>query len=570
MKHPFVSKIPSNAHSEKLLKPIRAAAKTYLDTPVESLPYTQYVSYYKTGNRTAYEAIYTEHRRRLNVFTAMVLSAEEEKWLLGLEDILWAICDEFTWALPAHVRGREQADMDEHMLTVDLFAAETAFALSEVYALLGERLAPLVRERVYREIKRRIIDPYMEQNLSWPKNNWSAVCAGSVGSAMLLLGLEDTFERAKERLLHSMQDFLESYHDDGCCMEGVLYWGYGFGYFCFFAALVREYSHGTVDLFKDEKVRRIASFRQKAFLHDDLIVPFADAPHNLNCHIGLNHFLAREYTEVTAPDERYEAILDDDTRYRFADFLRDFYWYDETQKPQQEKAETACWEEAQWYIRKEKGFAFACKGGDNDEPHNHNDIGGFVLLDGRAFIIDDLGWSEYLYGYFTDRRYEFLCTSSRGHSVPIVNGTYQQPGKQYAAKLLEHDEKSCTLELSGAYDVGGLSALKRSFTVEKDGVTLTDTVSGENIQITERFVTRIEPTIEGNAVRIGQYRLICDTKADISTEISVEISVSSEQFEPRLNICKMEMRPVETAYLIDFRFSATSWVQQLRFTIQQV
>lgn len=195
-------------------------------------------------------------------------------------------------------------------------------------------------------------------------------------------------------------------------------------------------------------------------------------------------------------------------------------------------------------------------------PHNHNDIGGFVLLDSRAFIIDDLGWSEYLYGYFTDRRYEFLCTSSRGHSVPIVNGAYQQPGKQYAAKLLNFDDKSCTLELSGAYDVGGLSALKRSFTIEKDGVTLTDTVGGEDIQITERFVTRIKPTVEGNAVRIGQYRLMCDTEA--------EITVSSERFEPRLNICKMEMESVETAYLIDFRFSATSRVQQLRFTIQQV
>lgn len=562
MKHPFPSKIPSNAHSEKLLKPIRAAAKAYLGTPVESLPYTQYVSYYKTGNRTAYEALYIAHRRRLNVFTAMALSSDEEKWLLELENILWAICDEFTWALPAHVRGREQADIDEHMLTVDLFAAETAFTLSEVYALLGDRFAPLVRERVYREIKRRVIDPYIEQNLSWSKNNWSAVCAGSVGSAMLLLGLDDTFEQAKERLLCSMQDFLESYHDDGCCMEGVLYWGYGFGYFCFFAALVREYSHGAIDLFKDEKVRKIASFRQKAFLHDDLIVPFADAPHNLNCHIGLNHFLAREYDEVTPLDERYEAVLDDDTRYRFADFLRDFYWYDETQKPQEEKVETACWEGAQWFIRKEKGFAFACKGGDNDEPHNHNDIGGFVLLDGREFIIDDLGWSEYLYGYFTDRRYEFLCTSSRGHSVPIVNGTYQQPGKQHAAKLLGFDEKSCTLELSGAYDVGGLSALKRSFTVENDEITLTDTVSGEEIQITERFVTRIKPIVEGNAVRIGHYRLICDMKADIT--------VSSGQFEPRLNICKMDMEPVETAYLIDFCFTEASRVQQLRFRIQKV
>lgn len=65
-------------------------------------------------------------------------------------------------------------------------------------------------------------------------------------------------------------------------------------------------------------------------MKDTYVIPFADAPHNMDFHIGLAHFLAKEYDTVTFPDERFEAQFGDDIRYRFCDFIRDFYWYDPT------------------------------------------------------------------------------------------------------------------------------------------------------------------------------------------------------------------------------------------------
>ena len=43
-----------------------------------------------------------------------------------LEDTIWAICDEYTWSLPAHISWAKDERTD-----VDLFASETGYALSE-------------------------------------------------------------------------------------------------------------------------------------------------------------------------------------------------------------------------------------------------------------------------------------------------------------------------------------------------------------------------------------------------------------------------------------------------------
>ena len=63
--------------------------------------------------------------------------------------------------------------------------------------------------------------------------------------------------------------------------------------------------------------------------------------------------------------------------------------------------------------------AFAIKGGNNGEPHNHNDVGSFLYFIGEEEIISDLGAGEYTKAYFGPERYSVLCCSSRGHSVPI-------------------------------------------------------------------------------------------------------------------------------------------------------
>lgn len=545
-------RIPDNEHNRSMLKAVRRAAEQYLEEPILSLPYSRYRLYDQTGSRVEYEADYIAHRRRLNVFAAMALSSDEPCWLSGLCDIIWAICDEFSWAFPAHIRGGADAGAAERETTVDLFCAETGFALSEIYHLLGQRLPQLVCERLVREVRRRVIAPFLTENITWGESNWSAVCAAGVGAALIYVGSRQEFEQAKAHLYSCLDDFLNSYQDDGCCLEGPLYWSYGFGYFTYIAALLRDFTGGETDLFQSEKVHTIARFWKRASLEKTVVLPFADAPHNMNFNIGLLHFLCKEYSDMTPPDSRYEALFGDDIRYRYADFIRNFFWYD----PALDSSSSAVCQKAgfdvmpvsQWYVARRHNYTFACKGGHNDEPHNHNDLGSFIVYSEGHFIFDDLGWSEYYNGYFGPQRYDNICASSRGHSVPIVDGVFQSDGAAYRTKMSGCDADHVSYEMAQAYDLDALCGLGRRFDLESNGVLMTDVFTGDVHTITERFVTRVPPSVEKEGVYIGSCLLCCDTEA--------KITVASETFSPRLSICKMDMQPLETAYLIDFHFAA--------------
>ena len=96
-----------NAHTEKLLVKVRAAAEKYQGTAIHALPYSKFKLFMEQGSRVEYEDEYIAHRRRMNVFAVMTLAEpENEVWLSELEDALWSICDEYTWALPAHFYGQ--------------------------------------------------------------------------------------------------------------------------------------------------------------------------------------------------------------------------------------------------------------------------------------------------------------------------------------------------------------------------------------------------------------------------------------------------------------------------------
>lgn len=561
MYNQFQTKLPANRHTKKLLAPIKAAAENLINTPAQCLPYSKYRLFYDTGNRTEYEALYIEHRRRLNVFAVMALSEDGGQWIEGLEDAVWAVLDEFTWSFPAHItKDKTPKEASENL---DLFSSETAFALSEILYLLGDRIDPFVKERTVLEIRRRVIDPYVRSDVSWPKNNWSAVCAGSIACAIIYLGLDHVWESVKERLLSSMQDFLDSYPDDGGCLEGPLYWQYGFGFFVYSAALIQEYTSGKINLLSSEKVRKMAEFVQKMTIMGDCVLPFADAPHNLRFDIGLFHFLKKKFPSIRVPDAKYEALFGDDIRYRFCGLIRNFFWYDEkTGAENSEDKNCYFMENAGWYINKKHRIYFAAKAGHNAEPHNHCDLGSFVLVSGGKFILDDLGWPEYYNGYFGDKRKDDLCASSRGHSVPIIDGKYQPAGENYCAKVLSHTEAGFRLELSRAYDAPGLNSFQRSFTVSDAALIVTDTLSGAIGDFCERFVTRIEPKMLGNGVvKIADFTIVCGSKA--------EVFVSKEVFCPRLSICKTDMKPEETAYLIDFKFGQQQSGSSVTFIIER-
>jgi hypothetical protein len=219
--------------------------------------------FYRTGDRRKFEEPYFKRRNSLSAAALLLLVTEEEAYLDYVQRMLWAICDEYSWAVPAHTKGDPETDPFE----IDLFNAETAFAPAEILFVLEDRLDVCVRVRVRAEIKRRIFDPFLAR-VQWYEHlnsNWAAVCAGNVGGAMLYLD-PALFERSLPRLLHSMKLFLGGFSEEGICMEGTAYWTYGFSNFVWFADLLSAHTNGRIDLLDDPRAALIATYMQKSFL----------------------------------------------------------------------------------------------------------------------------------------------------------------------------------------------------------------------------------------------------------------------------------------------------------------
>ena len=537
----FELSLPKNGHTEKLLKDIRIAAEAFKkDTVSKGLSFDLFKIFFKRGSRLEYEAEYILHRKQFNAFVVMCLAGED--YTAELENAIWTICDEFTWALPAHLG---ELPVEEYPCRVDLFAAETALMLSEALSLLEDRLNPMVADRMRYELFRRVIQPYKENRAHLSLHaNWAAVSVAGIAAAILYLCPREEAESLIPGLISKMQIFLDSFQEDGCCLEGPLYWEYGFSHFCMFADLVCHYTNGKINLMQNEKVHQIALYRQKVSLGTDKVIPFADSCHIYKYHIGLSHFLAKQYDDVLPIMEENEVTFEEDLRQRFGMLIRDFYWYNSKITGKNLPVGKYEFVESMQFIFRKENFVFAVKGGHNDEPHNHNDLGSFVFYGDETFYLDDPGWSEYEDGYFGLCRYQHICTSSLGHSVPIINGKAQNPGKDARTVLLENTEDTVVLDCSAAYGETWI----RKFTISENGVTVSD-VFNETAEVTERLITRIKPEIKDGSVFIGDVSVTAD-----GAEL---VSVSEKIFHPRKNIVALDTADSDLLYMIDFRVRDT-------------
>jgi hypothetical protein len=525
----FWHSVNNSAEYDVYVREIRAEGERLLSQPIPELSYSLFSLFERNGSRLEYEKVYFERRRRLNTMALLSqLEPENAAYREALHNIIWSICNEYTWCLPAHLKDTLETDGEyfislntpewgrkEKRTEIDLFSAETGFALSEILRLTENSLPRLLRSRIIEEVTRRLFKPYLLHGpYKWEsaKHNWSAVCAGSIGSAALLL-LEDADQLAIiiEKALDSMNCYLAGFREDGACLEGVGYWNYGFGFYVYFADLLKKRTQGAIDLFGMEKVRQIALFQQKCYLGCNLTVNFSDSVPKTNVQIGLSHYLANTYPDVEVPAETLHASYTEDHCSRWAPAFRNLIWFDPQKKGREWGPADYYLSDAQWLVSRhvsESGrYGMAAKGGNNGEPHNHNDIGQFILAcDGQAFVAD-LGSGEYTDKYFGAERYTFDCNGSQGHSVPIVDGHYQTEGAASEANVIQvsigQQEDILELDLSKAYRLPHLSALKRRFTWQKTGFPLllledVYTFTAQPRSIVERIVTQIEPRLESD------------------------------------------------------------------------
>ena len=105
-------------HHAAFRKQINETGNFLRDKELPVLTQEKFLLYEETGNRLIYENDYFERRRFLVVFGLLVYWYKRPEDIKKLEEILVEICEEETWALPAHVSGQksqwQRTDFGKH------------------------------------------------------------------------------------------------------------------------------------------------------------------------------------------------------------------------------------------------------------------------------------------------------------------------------------------------------------------------------------------------------------------------------------------------------------------------
>lgn len=549
------NQIATDAFYKNSLNEIMEAAERYLKAPIRSLRFSDYKIFEKTGSRKEFEKEYFDHRGRLNVFSLLSLIYGDDKYFSELEDIIWAICDEYSWCIPAHYNGdslavlyqkdgykaienQHRGNIREHEKNIDIFAAETGFALVEICSLLEDKLSPLIVYRARKLVKERIIESFGKINsMFWWETtscNWASVCAASVGAAALYL-IEDTetLTPIMLRICSTMECYLTGFFDDGASTEGLVYWNYGFGFYTYFAELLKQRTAGRIDLMQGEKIRNIAFFQQKCYLNGDKIVNFADCVPFKRFMPGLTNHLKKMFNDIEIPEIDFREGFLDDNCHRWAHAVRNLIWSDPEMQTSLATESFELLENVQCMVIRKKTeagiIAFAAKGGNNAEHHNHNDIGNFILNINGDSLLADLGMGEYTKQYFGAERYNIFCNGSQGHSVPIIENAFQKDGIEFKGRILEvgnnEDKSIFSLEISEAYGNKNLKSFVRSFELIK--------MPEPRFNIIDKFIFAKTPTsIIERFISLHKPKLLRPGVIQLSGEKGrVNLEYNTDQFE---------------------------------------
>jgi hypothetical protein len=466
-----------------------------LDIP--QTPYSLYRTFQKTGAREPYEGPYFRKRELL---TRAVLDARlsaDQRYLDWVSDLVWSVCEETTWVLPAH-----------ETVAVDLFASETAADLGYVALVLADRLPKEVLARIRSEVNRRVLAVYQKDpEAFWWKdgsNNWTGVCAGSIGEAVLLLEPDVSRQAVLlEPILRQLDRFIEqAFSEDGASLEGIGYWNYGLTHYVALAEMLRSRTAGQIDLLANPKLKAIAGFPLIAALDAGRFISFADAHEESH----LSPYLAARLGEREGQSSLTSLAGSVDDRW-LGSALRNVLWWD---------GQTPAFQVKEAFLPKAgivkkvstwggRTAVLVAKAGHNAEPHNNNDIASFILfVDGQTLLCDP-GAGRYSKDYFGPARYNNLFASSLGHSVPVIGGEPQKEGRQHSGALDVEPDGTAVIRFEKAYDVADLrSAVRRLRLTSDSKVTLEDRFEfkGSGLAVKEAFMTWLAAEASGQTAKV--------------------------------------------------------------------
>jgi hypothetical protein len=460
-----------------------ARAERALTDPIPPLPATLFLDYTRTGNRGRFESAMFARRDRLHALVMGECVEEKGRFLDAIADTAWAITEESSWTVPAH-QGVQKAPNglpDTAEPIVDLFSAQAAHTLAWTWYLLGDRLdkvSPLVRPRIAREIERRVLAPYeAREDWGWMgfakragrPNNWNPWINSNVLAATLFIE-PDAARRARlaHKVLRSVDAFLGPYPDDGSCDEGPAYWGRAGASLFETLEVLKSASSGRIDYFSNPVVANIGRFIYRARVADTWFVDVGDS----GARVAIDRGLVFRYGKAIgdpllsamgssgAAEETFDLEDRSIGRTLFSLFGAEALLDGRGAAPPLPRDVWLPHQDMQLMAARDRegttdGLYVAAWASHNAQSHNHNDVGNAVVFVDGAPVVIDVGRPTYTAQTFSNKRYDIWAMQSAFHNLPTVNGRMQKDGRAFAAKDVVYqardDSAALMMDIAPAY-----------------------------------------------------------------------------------------------------------------------
>lgn len=466
-----------------------------LDYEWQVVKATDYLEFERTGNRQIMEKPFGDNNQAIMQLLLAELAEGKGRFIDQLINGVFHTCEMTSWALSAHLitQPSHRALPDSQYQLIDLTAGDLGGLLSWTYYFMHDefdKIDPEISKRLYRELDKRIMTPYLENDNFWwlawnykgqMVNNWNPWCnSNALMTFMLLEDNPDRLSDAVYRSMISVDRFLNYVHSDGACEEGPSYWGHASGKALDYLVLLEYITNGKISVFDNNQIKSMGEYIAKSYVGNGWVVNFADA----SAKGGGDPYLIYRYGKAVDSDElkQFASMLNSKNGisftgrdvFRTLEALRisdelanytekykssNFTWYPETE---------FC------YLRNDKAF-FAAKGGYNDESHNHNDAGTFSLWVNNTPVIIDAGVGTYTKQTFSSERYSIWTMQSNYHNLPMINGVPQKYGRKFKANDAKASKNSFSVEIASAYpDEAAVESWVRSYKFGKNSLTISD------------------------------------------------------------------------------------------------
>jgi hypothetical protein len=541
-------KLRQNPKYAKAIK----TAEGYLNKPFPAWNDAQYLLYFTKGTRPEGEKMMGDRLAWLAPLVWAECLENKGRFVPTIQMVLTELIHQRSWSLPAHDKKRQ--NFDGRNYTVDLGASGFAHALGQALYMLDDKLNPQLRTEVLAQMDKHVFAPVLrsvaEHNNDhyWltVTNNWNSVCLSGVTGAALA-AIADKQERAKFVAIAERysKNSIAGFTDEGYCTEGLGYYAYGFGRYILLRENVLQATHIGIDLFADPKIKRIAAYAPNLEIINGVYPTIADCHMGMkapavvlwycsrNLGLGLKQYDNLNFTGATSNlvEDVMLAFPNSATQSKvtasaseLAPGLRSYF------------------KDAQVLIERPKEnstgvLGAALKGGNNNEAHNHNDLGSFSLVVGDELLMGDPGGPfTYTAKTFSAERYTYKLLASYGHPVPLVAGVQQQPGAQAQAKILStrftDKQDEFVMDISSAYAVPALKKLVRTFTYNRDDLGSLTVKDDFEFKGSQSFELALITRVKWQQIAPNQIEFIGDKQKMIATiETKGGFKVKSETIE---------------------------------------